>query len=406
VSTRVKFLMAVPRMQVEELVNLVDEDRLVNDLGTMVATPSVNPFDGPVTEECREQEFANLYRDMMNDQGLDTFSRAVVEGRPNVFGRLSGTSRGPCIMLAGHLDTVGTEGYVDPFNPVVKNGRLHGRGSCDMKAALAAYIEVARIIHNEKIRLKGDLLLAGVVDEEHLMIGSREISRNGPIPDFAIVGEPTELKICHAHKGQLCMHIKTFGKASHSSVPENGINAISHMADVVKALDRYSEELKSRRPHPVCGHGRVNPGVIKGGTISSSVPDYCELEVDRRVNTDETREVVVGEYRQFLDRIARSNPEFRYEIGAPTLDNAALDTDVNSEIVVRIKDAYRSTLHKPADVGAYVAATDAPNFLCPAVICGPGSIRQAHTLEEYVEIAELTAAAKIYLRTVLDLLLQ
>ena len=398
--------MAVSRMQIEELVNLVDEDRLVNDLGAMVSTPSVNPFSDPVTEACREQEFATLYRDLMNDQGLDTFSRTVVHGRPNVFGRLSGSGHGPCIMLAGHLDTVGVEGYDDPFNPVVKNRRLHGRGSCDMKAALAAYIEVARILHREKVRLKGDLLLAGVVDEEHLMIGSRDISRNGPIPDFAIVGEPTELKICHAHKGQLCMSIKTFGKASHSSVPENGINAISHMADVVKALDRYSEELKSRRPHPVYGHGRVNPGVIQGGTISSSVPDYCELEVDRRVSTDETRAVVVNEYRQFLDRIARSNPEFRYEIGPPTLDNAALDTDVGSDIVVGIVEAYRATLHQPANVGAYVAATDAPNLLCPAVICGPGSIRQAHTLDEYVEIAELTAAAKIYLRTVLDLLLQ
>ncbi len=395
--------MPLSEQQISDLTSQVDESRLVNDLATMVAIPSVNPFDNPVSESCRELEFANCYEIFMKDAGLSTSRRNVVDGRPNVFGRRSGDGSGPCVMLAGHMDTVGIDGYDQPFDPRIENRRVYGRGSCDMKAALAAYIEVARILDVNKIALKGDLVIAGVADEEHQMLGSKEISANGPIPDFAIVGEPTELKVCHAHKGQLCMHIKTFGKASHSSVPELGINAINHMADVLKAFETYGEELKSREPHPVCGHGRFNPGVIKGGTISSSVPDYCELEVDRRVLVGESNETVTEEYRQVLDALSKTIPDFEYELGSPTIDNAALDTPVESIIVSSIADAYKAILNNPADVGAFTAATDAPNFLCPAVICGPGSINQAHTLDEYVSIDELSAAARIYLHAVLQL---
>ena len=391
-----------------QLVDEVDESRLLTNLATMVATPSVNPFGGNVTKGYRELEFADLYQDQMASLGLQTSRREVVVGRPNVFGRIIGHERKSehkkCVMLAGHIDTVGVEGYPDPFNPMIRHGRLYGRGSCDMKAALAAYIEVAHILQNHDIRLKGDLIVAGVVDEESGMIGSKDISENGPIPELAIVGEPTELKVCHTHKGQLCMHIKTFGKACHSSVPETGINAISLMADVIKGIERYANDLANRPGHPVCGQARVNPGVIKGGSISSAVPDYCELEVDRRFLPGETPAAIIAEYRDILDNISRQNPDFRYEIGKPTVDNAALDTPVESEVVSTIAAAFEAIQGRPADIGVFPAATDAPHFLCPAVICGPGSIYQAHTLDEYVAIDELTASARIYLRTVLQLL--
>lgn len=389
---------------ITQLVCEVDEARLVKNLSTMIATPSVNPFDESATEACRELEFADLYQNQMASLGMQTSRRDVVTGRPNVFGRIISGGQGKCVMLAGHMDTVGVTGYQDPFNPLIRDRRLYGRGSCDMKAALAAYIEVAHILQSHDIRLTGDLIIAGVVDEEHLMIGSKDISENGPIPDFAIVGEPTELKVCHAHKGQLCLHLKTFGRASHSSIPEMGINAINHMADVIKGLEGYADDLANRPGHPVCGRGRVNPGVIKGGSISSSVPDYCELEVDRRFLPDENQDAIVSEYRSILESIACQNPEFRYEIGMPTLNNAALDTPAESEVVSAIASAFETVQGKPADTGAFSASTDAPHFLCPAVVCGPGSINQAHTLDEYVTIDQLTAATKIYLRTALQLL--
>ena len=388
---------------IDTLRGQIDRKRLVDLLRELVAIPSVNPFDAPADENNRELEIADYYQARMEDLGLLTSRRDVVAGRPNIFGRLKGTGNGPCIMLAGHLDTVGVEGYDNPFDPAIKQDRIYGRGSCDMKAGLAAYIEVARILVSNDVELSGDLLIAGIADEEHQMIGSREIRQNGPIPDFAIVGEPTDLEVCHAHKGQLCMHIRTHGKACHSSVPELGVNAIAHMAKVIDAFDTYNDELKARPAHPICGHGRFNPGVIRGGAIASSVPDYCELEVDRRTIIGETLESVVSEYRQRLDPLAKTVPGFNYEIGPPTLVTDALDTPKDSPIVEKAAESFRLTMGNDPALAPFSAATDAPNLLCPAVICGPGSVQQAHTLDEFVEIDQLTHAAEIYLRSVLAL---
>ncbi|MBX2869119.1 MAG: M20 family metallopeptidase [Acidiferrobacterales bacterium] len=384
-----------------KLIQCIDRDRLVTLLRDLVAIPSVNPFDQPVSEEARELEIANFYEEKMQEIGMLTSRRDVVEGRPNVFGRIKGKGDGPCIMMAGHLDTVGVVDYDNPFDPKIKNDRVYGRGSCDMKAGLAVFLEVAGILSREGIELEGDLLIAGIADEEHQMIGSREIRANGPIPDFAIVGEPTELEVSRAHKGQLCMHIHTHGKACHSSIPENGVNAIQHMSKILEALGDYNEELRARPAHPTFGHGSFSPGVIKGGDIASSVPDSCTLEVDRRLLSGESVQQVVSEYRKRVDPLAAKIDNFHYEISEPTLYAEPLDTSADSPIVQKITAAYLDTLQVASKLPVFTGSTDAPNLMAPAVICGPGSVKQAHTLDEYVEIPQLTQAAAIYLRTIL-----
>ena len=391
----------MPAYPVSQLLDCIDRQRLVTILQELIAIPSVNPFDEPASEDARELEVADFYEEKMQEIGMLTSRRDVVEGRPNVFGRIKGKGNGPCIMMAGHLDTVGVVGYDNPFDPVVKTERVYGRGSCDMKAGLAVFLEVAGIISREGIELEGDLLIAGIADEEHQMIGSREIRVNGPIPDFAIVGEPTELEVSRAHKGQLCMHIHTHGKACHSSIPENGVNAIQHMSKVLEALDDYNAELRSRPAHPTFGHGSFSPGVIRGGEIASSVPDSCSLEIDRRLLSGESVEQVVSEYRKRVDPLSAQIAGFRYDISEPTLHAEPLDTSADSPIVQKITSAYFDTLNVASELPVFTGSTDAPNLLAPAVICGPGSVKQAHTLDEYVEIPQLTQAAAIYLRTIL-----
>ena len=132
----------------------VDRDRLVSDLVEMIAVPSVNPFDGVVRAGFREQEMAEFYRERMSDLGMETQSCEVAPGRPNVWGLLRGQGDGPSLMLAGHLDTVEIEGYPDPFAAKVRDGRVYGRGACDMKSALAAYLEVVRLIGLSGARLR------------------------------------------------------------------------------------------------------------------------------------------------------------------------------------------------------------------------------------------------------------
>ena len=379
-------------------------DRLVADLREMISIPSVNPFDAAPRLGFREQEMAELYCDRMSDLGLEVGSTDVVPGRPNVWGVLKGRGEGPSLMLSGHLDTVGTENYAEPFLTRVEDGRVHGRGACDMKAALAAYLEVVRLIRAADVSLAGDLIVTGLADEEHQMIGSRHLGRHGPWADYGIIGEPTDMAVCPAHKGQVAFHIRTFGKAVHASMPEKGINAIGSMSQVIEAFRAYGAELMTRKAHPLCGHARTSPGVIRGGTIVSTVPDFCELEVDRRTLPGETGEDVLREYRALLDRLAASSSEFRYEISGPTMDIAPLDIPIDTPVVRSVMRAYQEVMGDEVAASAFFGGTDAPNFGFPSLIFGPGSIAQAHSTNEFVRTDDLVSATEVYLWAALDLL--
>jgi acetylornithine deacetylase len=382
----------------------LDPDRLVANLRDMIAIPSVNPFDEEPRAGFREQEMAAFYGDHMSDLGLEVGSCEVAPGRPNVWGILKGRGDAPSLMLCGHLDTVGIEDYPDAFAARVEDGRVYGRGSCDMKAGLAAYLEVARLIRRADISLAGDLVVAGLADEEHQMIGSRHLGKHGPWADYGIIGEPSDLTICPAHKGQVGLHIRTFGKAVHSGRPELGVNAIEAMSHVIEALRGYGDELKTRGAHQLCGHGRVSPNVISGGTIVSTVPDFCQMEVDRRTLPGETKEDVLREYRALLDGLAASSSAFRYEISGPTMDIPPLDISIDSPVVQSVVRAYEGILGDEGTVGAFFGGTDAPNLGFPTLVFGPGSVAQAHSRNEFVEIDDLIAATRIYLWSALDLL--
>lgn len=282
---------------------------LVRNLSAMIAIPSVNPFDEAPTLHHREQEFADFLLKRFGELGLEIGQREVVPGRPNIWGRLRGNGSGPTLMLAAHMDTVGVDGYDKPFEARVEGGRVHGRGACDMKAAIACYLEVVRLLNETGGTLDGDLIIAGICDEEHLMIGSTDLGCNGPQADYGIVGEPTELKVCPAHKGQLGVIFRTFGKAVHSSVPENGVNAIEHMGAVIDAFSAYNHQLQTdSEPHPLCGTGRFSMNVIRGGDIVSAVADYCEMEVDRRYLPGETVDQIIADYHMRLEKLASSVP--------------------------------------------------------------------------------------------------
>jgi len=387
-----------------KLVDNIDQKRLVESLSDLVSIRSENPFDSAPREGYREKEIGEYYSEMMNQLGLDVNYNEVQPGRPNVFGFRKGSGDGSTLMLAGHLDTVDTEGYDNAYDIHFENLKIYGRGTCDMKGALATYLEVVRLLNESDVTLKGNLIIGGIADEEYQMIGSKHVGENGPYADQGIIGEPTDLEICPANKGQLGTIIKTFGQAMHASVPERGVNAIIHMSKVIDAFSNYNDELLKADPHPLCGHGRFSPGVITGGSIISTVPDRCELEVDRRVLPGETIEKVFAEYRVRLDRLVDTVPGFKYEITDPTWDVPANDVSLDEPIVQVLLNAYTMVMGKPTKVRAFVAGTDAPNMGFPTVICGPGSISQAHSTDEYVRVDQLVSAVKIYLWCVLELL--
>ncbi|QOF75104.1 M20 family metallopeptidase (plasmid) [Aminobacter sp. SR38] len=380
----------------------IDKGSLVGTLSDMVRIPSVNLF-GEAGAPPAEERMGVFYARRMADLGLDVGSREVSHARRNVWGRLKGTGGGPTILLAGHLDTVGVSGYSNPFEPTVRDGNIHGRGSCDMKAGLAAYLEVVRVLVSTGTALRGDLIVAGVVDEEHTMLGSKDFGLHGPRVDYSIIAEPTSLTICPAHKGQICTTIRTLGTSAHSSMPERGNNAIFHMASALVELQRYADELGIRAQHPTCGRPTFSAGVIRGGQNASSVPDLCELDIDRRTVPGETLGVVMSELSDILAHLSSRNRQFRYELAEPALDIPAFDTPLGSPIVTSIRAAFERVVGKHATIAPFPGSTDAPNFGCPGVICGPGALAQCHSLNEYVAVDEIVTAVRIYLQTIVSM---
>jgi acetylornithine deacetylase/succinyl-diaminopimelate desuccinylase family protein len=388
----------------ERLEKGINADWIRKILQEMVRIRSENPFYEPPDAGYREKEMADYLSEQMSRLGLRVEQQEVKPHRPNVFGYLTGTEGKFTLMLAGHTDTARTTGYPSAYEVKFEDGKIYGRGACDMKAALAAYLAVAKVLKESGLRLKGNLIFCGNMDEEFQMLGSKAIGRDGPKADQGIIGEPTNLQICPANKGRVSTKIVTRGLAAHSSVPEKGVNAIVRMAKIIEAFEDYNDELLSRSPHSLCGHGRFTPGVIHGGVQVNMVPDYCELEVDRRTLPGETKEKVYEEFHQRIQSVKAKVADLVYNITEPTWLIPPNDISPQEPVVQSLRAAHLAIHHRDPGIQAFVAGSDAPHMGFPTVICGPGSIAQAHSTCEFVELEEVVSATKIYLHVVLQLL--
>jgi acetylornithine deacetylase/succinyl-diaminopimelate desuccinylase family protein len=394
----------MPQGLFENVQKAIDPEWIFRVLHEMILIRSENPFEDPPQEGYREKEMADYLAGHLSALGLKVETREVRPGRPNVFGFLNGKQGRTTLMLAGHMDTARTTGYPEAYAAKVEGGQMHGRGACDMKAALAAYLGVVKALRKSGSHLNGHLIICGIVDEEYQMLGSKAIGQGGRLADQGIIGEPTNLRVCPANKGRVSTKIVTRGRAAHSSVPEKGINAIDKMSKVIRAFGDYNQELLGRSPHPLCGHGRFTPGVIRGGVQVNMVPDYCELEVDRRTLPGETRESVYSEFTARIRKAAEGDPDFAYEITEPTWLIAPNDISPGEPVVAALRAAHQGIFGRDPGVEAFVAGSDAPYMGFPTVICGPGSIAQAHTTCEFVNLQEVTDAARLYLHAALQLL--
>jgi len=388
----------------DELAEQINPIFLTETLKDMIAIKSENPFDEAPRQGYREKEMGEYLEIKMAELGMEVTSRDVLPGRPNVFGTLKGSGSGATLMLAGHMDTARTDGYVDAYNVHETDGRIYGRGACDMKAGIAAYLEVVRLLKESGTKLNGNLIIAGIADEEYKMVGSKDVGRNGPVADQGIIGEPTDLTVCPCNKGRVSTFIRTFGRATHSSVPEEGNNAVIHMANVIQAFSTYNETLLSQTPHPLCGNGRFNPGVISGGVQVNMVPDLCTLEVDRRTLPGETKDQVYKEFRERLNPLIDSNKDFKYDITEPSWLIPPNEISPDEPVVKFLLKAHQIVLNQPTEATAFVAGSDAPHMGFPTVVCGPGSINQAHSTNEFVSVKQLIDAASMYFWTAINFL--
>jgi len=367
---------------------------------SLVRIPSVNPSFDPSSPG--EVDVAAFLIQWAADNGFELVVEPVAGERSNV---LVTTRRGGSnchLLLNGHMDTVSVAGMtIDPFAAVVRDGRLYGRGAADMKGPLACMMAAMMQLRDTSQSWSGAVTLAAVVDEEFRFAGIRKLLESRPVYDFAIVGEPTELEVIRGCKGCLRFAVTTHGRAAHSSRPLEGASAISAMAIAIAAIEKFfAERLLSIRD-PDFGTSTGSIGLIKGGVGVNIVPDHCEIEIDIRLLPDQDGHVTHRELVQALRMVLLPNGT-SVEVSPPNLCDPGFALAPDHPFVETL---VRTLGSRPAGVVTFCcdASKIAPAGI-PCVVLGPGSIAQAHTVDESIAIDELAAGADAYFRIALALL--
>jgi acetylornithine deacetylase len=385
-------------------------------LKDLIAIPSVNPMGRELAgPECFEGRMSDYLVDYFMRLGIEHERIEVTPGRANILARVDGSQSAPTLLFDAHQDTVPVDGMtIAPFDPLERDGRIYGRGACDVKGGMAAMLSAFARLATERSTRAATVILSCTCDEESTVLGIQDLvtlwtdpGRRGSLlekpPDAAVVAEPTELDVVVAHKGATRWKIRTHGKACHSSNPSQGINAIYRMSRVVACLEEFAAQLGSRvPPHPLCGPAALSVGRIEGGISVNTVPDECTIEIDRRVIPGEDADAVIEQVREFLE----PRLDFKVEMVPPWIRAQALSDGDNLPWADRLLKHVRA--HRGGGRGEKVGVpygTHASRVAAagvPSVVFGPGSIAQAHTKDEWIEIDQLHAAAEIYYQFALD----
>lgn len=364
-------------------------------LRRLVQIPSPNPPGDT-------RAIANFVAEQMRAIGCRVHQIAPA-AKPEALNTIATLGAGePRIMLHAHIDTVpiaadeARNWQVDPYDAVVKDGALYGKGSVDDKAPLAAMMLVMRQMAGRDLR--GTLVLAAAAEEEvGGQLGSKWLADEGHLPacEFIIVGEQTANRVATAHKGVLRATVQARGKSVHATNPDRGINAIVAMGKIIGALADYHREL-SARSHPMVGSPTCNIGVINGGSTANAVPDSCAIQLDRRMIPREDPAKVRAELQAVLDSVDIAPASA--SLGDFVFSNW-FESQLETELGQLFLDCVRRELGAhPGPVG-YLPGSDAKHLMDLAlgdmIIFGPGSYEAAHAANEHVLLADYAATTAI-----------
>ncbi len=375
----------------------------LNTLKDLIAIPSVNPMRAD-SGEAAERAAIDCLESLLRAEQIDCERQAVVDGRENLIAvvHASGGSTSGGLLLNSHIDTVPVANMaISPFDPVLKDGRIFGRGSCDAKASIAAML-AALLEHAQRPKRPRPVLFLATVDEEFSFRGSRRfIERSWPV-SAAVVGEPTELTNVIAHKGVVRWRLQVRGVSAHGATPELGRSAIYDGARVAVLLEQYASELGRRAAHPLLKQPTLNVGRVTGGQAVNMVPDRCEFEIDRRVLPGESATEALKDCEEWLRKRAEG---LDFSLEDPFLDDPALETSPDATVVRSLQNAQQCVLGSASPcVGAHYG-TDGSKLAAAGietVVCGPGNIAQAHTKAEFVEVEQVHLAVRLYDQLIQD----
>jgi acetylornithine deacetylase len=318
----------------------------------------------------------------------------VVDGRPNVVARV-GTPGENSLLFNGHLDVVGVEGMIHaPWDAEVRDGRLYGRGSSDMKGGVAAMCAAAARAAAEATG--GEIIIAAVMDEEYESRGTRALVAGGLRAKAAIVTEPTRLAMMPAHRGFVWLDVTIHGRAAHGSRWDIGIDAIRHAGLLLAELHELDTVELPKRSHPLLGRPSIHASLIEGGSGMSTYPDRCLLRLERRTIPGEQPMLIRAEVEEACARVRERVPEFRADVDVRVAQEPS-DVSANAPVVA----ALAAALHSggiPVRIEGMSAWTDAALLNAagiPAICFGPGDIALAHAAEEFIVLAEIERATEV-----------
>lgn len=373
-------------------------------LSRLVAIPSINPGDKRnYSSEFGEKEIGDSLIDYIQ-KNMPYMKVKKLEVLPNRYNIIASYHRGekyPTILLTTHLDTVDIQGMkIEPFRLIENAGKWYGRGATDAKGQIVAMlIGIQKAFLDEDGKLPLNIIFAALVDEEHRHLGVDSIVSSKVVKaDLAIVGEPTELKIAAFHKGSIRFKITTYGKRAHSSTPWNGDNAIDKMADVIQILKTRVRQEVEAITHPFCGKSAISQNLISGGEQVNIIAGECTIHVDRRLNPHENWQKAYSHIKEtILNEVSK---DLKEDIvwHEPYLIDPPLSNELQDSSLITLKKIMKNLDHNFEYTGLEFGcdASKIVQMNIPTVVFGAGSIKQAHTNDEWIDSEDLLKAIDIY----------
>ena len=402
--------------QIKSIYKLIDDDYLVDLICEFSSIKSVWDPDNNFSEF----EAAKWFDNQAKLFGFDPHFYIVADNRPNVIIKMNSSTNSEdqkTLLLEGHTDVV-TEGDTslwssDPFNPVIKDGRIIGRGVNDMKSGLLCALYAMYLIRKSNIKLNGNIICAALCDEEGAMIGVKDFVQTSFAENLtsAIVCEPEENRICIEQKGVAWVKIKLIGSMSHGAMPYSGINSSFPMGMILTELEKLNDKYKEFSSKYL-GTPSVTPTIVQSPSIEGGVPQNnvmpgdSELVLDIRL----TPEIDYDNFKKSLDAIISNiNAKYKIKIDIELIETRPpVKVDENSEIVQILKNSYKYVTGKPAVLGGVPGSTDgtiiSEKLNIPVVVCGPGSITAPHQIDEYIDIIEIKESIRMYIASIINYL--
>ncbi|OAA28435.1 peptidase [Kosmotoga arenicorallina S304] len=374
-------------------------DKLTEFMRDLVRTKSYSAGEREVVQRIKHE---------MEKVGFDEI---IIDGMGNILGRIGSGKK--IIAMDAHIDTVEVGNpdlwEVDPFEAVVKDGVIYGRGASDQKAGMASMVYGVKVM--KELGLLGDftLYVTGTVMEEDCdgLCWQYIINEEGIKPDYVVITEPTNLNIYRGHRGRIELQIKTTGLSCHASAPERGENAVYKMSRIIQEIEKLNYRL---RDDSFLGKGTVAVTQIFFKSPShNAVPDECTIQLDRRLTKGETREVVISELEDAIKRAGEEAEIIELEYRRASYTGLEYPTkkyfptwvmDEDHEIVQKTVKAYKEVFGEAPVVDKWIFSTNgvatAGMYKIPTIGFGPGNEIHAHSPSDQVSIEHLVKAAAMY----------